>query len=178
MPGRDGKGPLGKGPMTGNCAGSCLMKIPADRDEPVLGFAGKAGRFFLFGGKPPEEEEVYDMPRHDRTGPTGGGPGTGRRRGVCMGFGNSRGGNRDQVPASPGAGAGPRGQGRSMGADRRGRQDMAGIGRRSGLPGALAPIPDSTPATDLETLKVQAGHLKEALDEISRRIQDLESEGK
>ena len=45
------------------------------------------------------------MPRGDRTGPTGAGPGTGRMRGFCMGFGTPGTSNSSQNFASPGEAA-------------------------------------------------------------------------
>lgn len=44
MPGFDGTGPQGRGPMTGNGGGYCLMKMPDAPGEPETGFAGLAGR--------------------------------------------------------------------------------------------------------------------------------------
>jgi len=43
MPGCDGTGPKGRGPMTGRGGGYCLLKLPASKDEPLSGFAGRAG---------------------------------------------------------------------------------------------------------------------------------------
>lgn len=43
MPGYDGTGPQGWGPMTGGGGGFCLLKLPGSPDEPLTGFAGRAG---------------------------------------------------------------------------------------------------------------------------------------
>jgi len=43
VPGYDGTGPRGGGPLTGRGRGYCLMKIPGKPDEPLAGFAGLAG---------------------------------------------------------------------------------------------------------------------------------------
>jgi hypothetical protein len=43
MPGFDGKGPEGRGPMTGAGLGFCILKKNDKADEPVTGFAGLAG---------------------------------------------------------------------------------------------------------------------------------------
>ena len=43
MPGLDGKGPRGAGPMTGRCQGVCMLKIPRVSSEPVTGYAGRSG---------------------------------------------------------------------------------------------------------------------------------------
>ena len=44
MPGYDGTGPRGRGPMTGKGYGYCLMKIPEDPHWPRTGFVGLSGR--------------------------------------------------------------------------------------------------------------------------------------
>jgi len=43
MPGFDGKGPRGLGPMTGGGRGFCVLKLPDKPDEPVVESAGRAG---------------------------------------------------------------------------------------------------------------------------------------
>ena len=43
MPGFDGKGPLGLGPMSGRGEGFCALNLPRQSGEPVTGYAGKAG---------------------------------------------------------------------------------------------------------------------------------------
>ncbi|GEM_PF-1063614 len=44
MPGFDGTGPRGKGPMSGKGGGFCLMSVPDDPGQARTGFAGKNGR--------------------------------------------------------------------------------------------------------------------------------------
>jgi len=44
MPGFDGTGPRGKGPMTGKAQGYCLLNIPDDAAEAKTGFAGLQGK--------------------------------------------------------------------------------------------------------------------------------------
>lgn len=44
MQGLDGTRPRGLGPMTGGGRGLCVLKLPAESDEPILGLAGRAGR--------------------------------------------------------------------------------------------------------------------------------------
>jgi len=44
MPGHDGTGPRGQGPMTGKGLGFRIMRIPSAPGEPFMGFAGKSGR--------------------------------------------------------------------------------------------------------------------------------------
>lgn len=43
MPGYDGTGPQGQGPMTGNGGGYCIVEIPDDPLVPPHGFAGVCG---------------------------------------------------------------------------------------------------------------------------------------
>jgi len=43
MPGFDGTGPRGQGPMTGKAGGFCLLSIPDANDQPQRGFVGLAG---------------------------------------------------------------------------------------------------------------------------------------
>lgn len=122
------------------------------------------------------------MPGGDRTGPAGMGPMTGRAAGFCAGYG---------VPGytNPVGGRGFRGRGGAWG---RG----GGRGRRNGyyatgLPGwaragrgwparggaAGAPLaPDLTAGQEIDALKNQAEYLGDALSEINKRIEALESQ--
>ena len=43
MPGFDGTGPTGQGPMTGRCQGYCLFKWPGPSKNIATGFIGKTG---------------------------------------------------------------------------------------------------------------------------------------
>jgi len=43
MPGYDGTGPKGRGPMTGQGGGYCMLKLPGSSDESLRGFAGRSG---------------------------------------------------------------------------------------------------------------------------------------
>ncbi len=43
MPGFDGTGPRGQGPMTGKANGFCLIRMPDDPGQPRTGFVGMAG---------------------------------------------------------------------------------------------------------------------------------------
>ena len=43
MPGFDGTGPQGRGPMTGGGRGFCVLKLPDRPGETPLGTAGQAG---------------------------------------------------------------------------------------------------------------------------------------
>jgi hypothetical protein len=44
MPGFDGTGPRGRGPMTGRGRGYCVLRLPRDVGESVEGLIGAAGR--------------------------------------------------------------------------------------------------------------------------------------
>lgn len=88
MPGFDGTGPLGQGPMTGRGLGFCVLTTSKESPGQVEGFAGINGKpvgrmndSFRFPGK-----EVIDMPFGNGTGPAGLGPMTGRAAGFCAGF--------------------------------------------------------------------------------------------
>ena len=90
MPGFDGTGPLGQGPMTGRGQGFCVLTSPEENPGQVKGFAGidgkrvwqmRTNKDFKFAGK-----EVINMPFGDRTGPAGLGPMTGRVAGFCAGY--------------------------------------------------------------------------------------------
>ena len=89
MPGFDGTGPLGQGPMTGQGQGFCVLTSSEEDPGQVKGLAGLQGRpvdrkveNFENAGK-----EVINMPFGDGTGPAGLGPMTGRSAGFCAGFG-------------------------------------------------------------------------------------------
>lgn len=104
------------------------------------------------------------MPRGDRTGPISVGPRTGRGMGYCAGY---------DAPgyANPGFGAFGYGRGRGAG---------HGAGRRhrfSVAPPAGREYPPYAPPTKEETisdLKADAEWLKEQLDAVTKRIEELQ----
>jgi len=112
------------------------------------------------------------MPGFDRTGPMGAGPMTGGARGLCN-------------PAAAGmtpAYAGGYGYGRGL---RMGRGFRGGYGPGRGwgrgyargygwYPAAAGPAFPVGATDDIESLKAQADYLKNSLDAVSRRIDDLE----
>lgn len=87
MPGFDGTGPLGQGPMTGRGMGYCVLKTPEGNSIPpafeqnVLAHRGQEAGAFRAAGK-----EVITMPAGNGTGPLGMGPMTGRAAGYCAGY--------------------------------------------------------------------------------------------
>jgi hypothetical protein len=111
------------------------------------------------------------MPAGDGTGPMGMGSMTGRAAGYCAGF--TVPGFMNPVPG--------RGRGMGFGWGRGGR----GRGWRhrfyaTGLPfWAQTPAPgvaqEVSPVDETQTLKAQAGYMEKALEEIRRRISDLEA---
>jgi len=46
MPGFDGTGPRGEGPMTGGARGYCAVRLPNGPNDVAGGYAGAAGRPF------------------------------------------------------------------------------------------------------------------------------------
>ncbi len=99
------------------------------------------------------------MPRGDRTGPMGMGPMTGRGAGYCAGY---------DAPGNMNPVAG-RAFGRGWGGGRGWRWRNRYYA--TGLPGWGAP---PTKAQTSQALKQQAEWLKEQLDDINQRLQELE----
>ena len=81
MPGFDGTGPLGQGPMTGRGCGFCVLINSKQNPGQLEGLAGLQGRPVSqkVNNFENTEKEVINMPRGDGTGPTGQGAGTGNR---------------------------------------------------------------------------------------------------
>ena len=126
-------------------------------------------------------KEVKTMPGGDRTGPMGMGPMTGRAAGFCAGF---------EVPGVAGSagGRGFRGWGRGRGSGRgrgwRNRYHATGLtgwqrmamGRPGyPTPGVVQAGPPMPKEQELEALKRQAEYLQQAFEDVSGRIQALES---
>jgi hypothetical protein len=88
MPGFDGTGPLGQGPMTGRGQGFCVFRSSKENPGQVEGLAGLQGTPFSQEANSFENvgKEVINMPFGDGTGPTGMGPMTGRAAGFCAGY--------------------------------------------------------------------------------------------
>lgn len=108
------------------------------------------------------------MPRGDRTGPAGWGPMTGRRMGYCAGF-NAPG------YASPGPGMGyGRGWGRGMGWGRRWAYPPA---YGPGVPVGPEPVyARPEPEDELRYLEQCSDELERELEDIKKRIKQLEEE--
>ena len=133
-----------------------------------------------------ERKEVFDMPGFDGTGPSGMGPMTGGGRGFC---------NPSQASPTWGPGYGRsfgRGYGRGGGFGRglgfgRGRGYGRGVGRRGAYPppggwygptygpGYGSPY-NVQPEDEIRDLKDEAKYMKDELDAINKRIEELETE--
>ena len=88
MPGFDGTGPLGQGPMTGRGQGFCVLTSSKENPDQVKGVAGLQSVPIGQVNRNYEnlEKEVINMPFGDGTGPAGMGPMTGRTAGFCAGY--------------------------------------------------------------------------------------------
>ncbi|MEA2062906.1 MAG: DUF5320 domain-containing protein [Gemmatimonadota bacterium] len=121
------------------------------------------------------------MPGGDRTGPMGQGPMTGRAAGYCTG---------NPVPGytNPVAGRGAVGFGRGGGFGGGGRgyrnrfyaTGLTGWQRAAGgapayAAGAFPPAPQSTGGDEIEMLKAQAQNIQGTLENINKRIEELEA---
>ena len=119
------------------------------------------------------------MPRGDGTGPMGMGPMTGRGAGYCAGYNAP--GFANSIP-----GRGFWGGGRGFGGGGRGHRNMY---YATGLPGwarfggepyatpyAAQPyMPQINPEQELDYLKGQAEYFKTALEDIKKRIDEMET---
>jgi hypothetical protein len=111
------------------------------------------------------------MPGFDRTGPMGAGPMTGGARGRCKPASTAT------IPAF--AGGSRYGRGLAM---RRGFMGGRGFGPGRGYgrgnrwyPIAQAPAFQADPSAEIDMLKAEAGYLKNSLDAVNARIDELEN---
>jgi len=88
MPGFDGTGPLGQGPMTGRGQGFCVLTSSKENPDQIQGFVGLQAVPVeqVNGNLENTGKEVINMPFGDGTGPAGMGPMTGRAAGFCAGY--------------------------------------------------------------------------------------------
>jgi len=88
VPGFDGTGPQGKGPMTGRVMGFCVLRESAQAPGRLEGLIGADGKVLTNTNNniAEHEKEVTDMPFGDGTGPRGMGPMKGRAAGFCAGY--------------------------------------------------------------------------------------------
>ncbi len=175
MPGYNGSGPLGRGPMTGSSKGACIVQMPDASEEPMEGFLGLMGR--NIHGCATTQKEDMTMPGRNRTGPQGSGPMTGRGLGSCSDAMASDTGLQGR--GRGGAGRGHRYWFRATGVTgwQRGNQRSAGMpwdqpwGTTVGSPSP----PGISGEEQINTLKGQAEHLEVALESVQKRIRELET---
>ena len=113
------------------------------------------------------------MPGGNRRGPLGDGPQTGRGLGYCAGYDEPR---YTDTQAAPGSGRGFRWGGRGRGAGRgRGRRNRfnTGFGPERGSRAFTAQT--LSPEQEAEALKAQATELQGALQDIQKRLDQLET---
>ena len=174
MPGFNGKGPSGQGPLTGKGRGFCILKSSEKNPHQVQGFAGLHGVPVdqkIENNSEDNGKEVINMPHGDGTGPAGAGPMTGRATGFCAGY---------QAPgyANPVGGRGFRGRGRGF-RGRGGGRGWRNWFNATGLPGWLRagfgrqPTPVDK-EQELAGLKQQEEMLQNNLSQINERIEQLE----
>jgi len=201
MPRGDGTGPTGDGPLTGRGRGYCILRSGGEDGDRITGFAGVEGKRVeittnntsAYAKATADKKEVSQMPGGDGTGPMGAGPMTGRGAGYCAG--NAVPGYANPVPGR-GFGRGFAGRGRGGGWGRRnwfyatgmpgwaragaGMQAWGGYPPYGATPqawqagGQVAP----TAEQELDVLKGQAEYFTGALDDIKKRIGELEADKK
>jgi hypothetical protein len=86
MPGFDGTGPQGRGPMTGRARGYCVLRESNNEPIHLHGFAGVQGA--PVDVEIPDAKEVVDMPLANGAGPLIGRPMAGRPA-LYPGWGNA-----------------------------------------------------------------------------------------
>ena len=113
------------------------------------------------------------MPKGDRTGPSGQGPGIGRAFGYCYGF------DSPGYTKGPGRGIGfGSGFGRGM---RRGRGFGMGWGNIAPFQGSFfgdSRMSQVSKEDEIRLLKSEADSLKQTQQDIAKRIADLEKDNK
>lgn len=179
MPGLDGTGPAGRGPLTGRGEGYCVLKSDSKNPVKTKGYIGLQGKSYIgeqkyiLSGSDKNTYNFYKqggniMPRGDGTGPMGLGPMTGRAAGFCAGY--TVPGYMNPIPG--------RGRGRGRG--------FRNMYFATGLPAwarynmgayypdyAYAP-PVMTASQEAEALKQQAKLMQDNINALNERIQELE----
>jgi len=113
------------------------------------------------------------MPRGDRTGPNGAGPMTGRRAGYCSGYDMP--GFANPIPGGAGFGAGRGYRGRGYGGGGRGYRNRF---YQTAVPPVAVPVPEYSREQELSMLKQQADSLEAAMNDVLKRIKELEKTDK
>jgi len=117
------------------------------------------------------------MPGGDGTGPMGMGPMTGRAAGYCAG--SNMPGYMNPIPGRGFWNRGGWGRGWRYGSYAAGPAGWApyGMGAPPYLPFGGPQAPQMTSQQELEVLKGQAKYFEDALQEINKRVQELETAG-
>ena len=184
--------------MTGRGGGFCILRTGGEDGDTITGFAGLDGkrvevtsdegsafaqglrrRSPSYGGQVGGcfAKEVSQMPRGDGTGPMGMGPMTGRAAGYCAG---------NTVPGymTPGPGRGSRlrqgyggqvGMGYGRGRGGGGRGLGLGFCGGHGWGGCPPYVGAPTAGQELDVLRGQAEYFGGALEDIKKRIEELET---
>ena len=121
------------------------------------------------------------MPRGDGTGPRGMGPMTGRAAGFCAGFGIP--GYMNAMPGRSGGFGTGFGFGRGFGGGRGWRNRFYATGRPAWMRfGGYAapytnpmPYPNADPETEKQTLRNQADILESELNQVRKRLAEMET---
>lgn len=114
------------------------------------------------------------MPRGDRTGPMGQGSMTGRGAGYCAGYNLP--GHANQVPGR-GFGMGWRGgRGYGWGGGWRRGDQFYGPAFPKPFGYYASPVPAYDEESEAKFLRAEATRIKDALDEIEKRLTELEAE--
>lgn len=111
------------------------------------------------------------MPRGDGTGPAGMGPMTGRAAGYCAGFPVA--GFMNPIP---GRGSWGRGRGWGRGWRHRVGPGAYGVPVFHGAPFGVPYVPQPSREQEAEALKEQTEYLEAALEDIRKRLAEVEAE--
>ncbi len=156
--------------LTGSCGPNAFQTLQAAGIEVIVGVSGtvqeavqqyKSGKF--------QATAQPNVPSHFGTGMSGGspmGPGIGMGGGMGRGMGGGMG-------RGMGGGMG-RGMGRGMGFG-------MGPGYPSDVPGNIPPgpeIPQASPEEEIQYLKKQADLLRQQMEKITKRIEEIEKKSK
>lgn len=115
------------------------------------------------------------MPRGDRTGPMGEGPMSGKAQGLCAA--SSKQDQADYIPGFGWHGGRGRGRGPGSGGGRCRGQGFGGFGGGHGrrFHGDVAVPAEADPDQAMALLQERAEYLRQAQEEVSRRISELET---
>ncbi|MBN1423205.1 DUF5320 domain-containing protein [Candidatus Fermentibacteria bacterium] len=168
MPGGDGTGPRGEGPMTGMGRGFCMMEFSPNASQIRQGYMGVAG--IPLREAATSDGKEHSMPGGDGTGPAGMGPMTGRAMGFCAGYAGAG-------FVNPLAGRGF-GWSRGFGGGGRGWRNWYYATGLTGWQRAAGAGPgggQTSPGQQLDALRAQAEYFEDVLEGIRTRIEELQA---